>query len=541
MTLLLLVLAGQAFGQAGRYGQNIYVEGEVSGHWAADTVFVTGDIYLPPFEYLEIMPGVRVEFQGYYGFVVQGEELHVVGTPQAPIVFTVNDTTGLHDIYIPDGGWKGITIWGDLGKGLPGPSVDFQHVHIEYAKAIHGQGLMHGGGLYVEGSGQFGFYRTTFFRNQAYLYGGGAYVQHASPGFIHCHFIENKAGHPPSEEETYGAGGGLFGKHSKALLQDSRFEGNWASGVGGGLCLDSADVSVFNNVFKYNYAMIGGAISYLRSAPSTGMANNLVAFNEATFFGGGIAMLTYWGHLVNNTIVYNHTVMGGGIYLNEDARPLFRNTILWGNTAYVPNDYQMFTWDSVSSAHFYYSLVEGGTDGFGGAGFDGDFVSCLQDDPMFMEEGDHPFALQAGSPAIVAGCPDTHELAFIPQKDLAGNARIMNDRIDIGAYELQDDITFVCPDAGQAEEMALQVYPHPATGSSILSFSLCGPARVSLQLHDALGRTTGPSWQKELPAGKHAYSLQELFGRGQLDGGTWYVLSLTAGHRTGRTVVLTTR
>ncbi len=440
--LCLLFVLSAAYGQQVKNGNNLYVEGDVSGHWAADTVFVTGDIHLPPGEYLEILPGVRVEFQGYYGFIVQGDGLDVVGTHDSPVVFSISDTTGLHDIYSPDGGWKGITILGGFGKGIPGPVVDFQHVHVEYAKAIHGEGIMHGGGIYLEGEGQFGFYRTTFFMNQAYLFGGGAYFRQANPVFAYCSIIDNKAGHPPTDAETYGAGGGIFGKHSRGQILNSSFEGNWASGVGGGLAIDSADVAVHNNTFKNNYAMLGGAISYMRSSINSGVYNNLVAYNEATFFGGGICLLTFNGPMYNNTVVYNHTSMGGGLYCNEGATPDIQNSIFWGNTGDTEEiGSQAFIWDSTSEPVFSYSILQYGKENIGGAGIDGDLHECLDEDPLFVEDGDHPFQLQEGSPAIMTGNPDLTD-GILPEVDLAGNPRVQNDRIDMGAYEFQGQHMF---------------------------------------------------------------------------------------------------
>ena len=433
----MLFAVSVAYGQPGNHGNNIYVEGDVSGHWAADTVFVTGDIYLPPGESLEIMAGVRVEFQGYYGFTMQGNGLDAVGTMESPIVFSVSDTTGLHDIYSPDGGWKGITILGESDKGIPGPVVDFQHVHIEYAKAIHGEGMMHGGGLYIEGEGQFGFYRTTLFMNQAYLFGGGAYFQQADPVFYRCRVLQNKAGHPPTDEDLHGAGGGIFGKHSRGQIKHSLFEGNWASGVGGGLAIDSADVAVHKNIFTNNYAMLGGAISYMRSNVDYGMHNNLVADNEATFFGGGICLLTFSGPMYNNTIVHNHTSMGGGLYCNYESFPDIQNTIFWGNTGDTEeNGSQVFVWDSTSEPVFSYTILQHGKENIGGAGIDGDLIECLDADPLFVGEGGHPYQLQEGSPAIMAGNPDLPD-GVLPETDLAGDPRLQNGRIDMGAYEFQ--------------------------------------------------------------------------------------------------------
>lgn len=445
--LICVLVSSVAIGQQARYGNNIYVEGEVSGVWMADTVFVTGDITLPRSEYLEIMPGVFVEFQGYYGFYVRGDGLDAVGTPQAPIVFSVNDTTGLHDIYSPDGGWKGIIILGEQEKGIPGPYVDFQYCHIEYAKAIYGEQYPYGGGLYIQGNGNFSFYKTTFFRNLSYFHGGGAYFLQSNPNFHSCVFMENEAGHPPTELETFGSGGGLFGKHGGGNIIGNTFLYNVATGVGGGLCLDSSDVLIQSNTLKHNYAIIGGGLGYLRSQNNKGIVNNLIAENASTFFGGGIGFITFEGTMLNNSIVNNQSSMGGGMYLNEAASPKIWNSIFWGNQAGVPGQSQVFIWDVWSVPDFYYCNMQYGTDGIGGASFEGEYLDCIEDDPMFTGAGDHPYQLQDLSPAIDAGDPQT-DPAMLPTTDLAGNPRIVGGLIDIGAYEHQGatgelfDVTF---------------------------------------------------------------------------------------------------
>lgn len=53
-----------------------------------------------------------------------------------------------------------------------------------------------------------------------------------------------------------------------------------------------------------------------------------------------------------------------------------------------------------------------------------------------VEYYNHPYSLQDLSPCINMGIPDTTGL-MLPEKDLAGNARIVYDTIDIGAYEAQ--------------------------------------------------------------------------------------------------------
>ena len=455
LIFVLIAFLGALGQQVPRYGNNLYVEGEVSGVWMADTVFVTGDITLPPNESLEIAPGVYVEFQGYYGFLIRGYSFNAEGAAGAPVVFSVQDTTGLHDIYSPDGGWRGITIMGGSKKGDPGPGIEFRHCRIEYAKAIYGESNANGGGVRIEGEGSFLFYKTTFFRNHSYFHGGGAYFKNANVDFYDCLFEDNYAGHPPTELQTFGSGGGLSGLHGGGYVTKSTFLNNEATGLGGGLCLDSSDVVINSNIFKYNFSIIGGGVGYIRSTPEKLIVNNLIAENVGYYFGGGIAFIEFAGKMMNNTIANNASAMGGGMYLNDDASPIVENTIFWGNTAGVEEQSQVFIWDVFSDPGFYYCNMQFGVNGIGGAGFEGDYIGCIETDPLFAGAGDHPYQLLAGSAAINAGDPNL-DPEIMPATDLAGNPRIIGSIIDIGAYEYQgeqDDlftVTFIVTDVDGA-------------------------------------------------------------------------------------------
>lgn len=84
--------------------------------------------------------------------------------------------------------------------------------------------------------------------------------------FGYCTVLDNKAGHPPTDEDLYGPGGRIYGKHYREQILNCHFEENRASGVGSGLALNSADVSLHKNTFKNNYAMLGGCHHYCGQA-----------------------------------------------------------------------------------------------------------------------------------------------------------------------------------------------------------------------------------------------------------------------------------
>jgi len=103
--------------------------------------------------------------------------------------------------------------------------------------------------------------------------------------------------------------------------------------------------------------------------------------------------------------------------------------------------------------------------------------------PMFIGTAFQPYALLRESPFVDAGTLDTTSLK-IPLKDLAGNFRIYNNRIDIGAFEWN-------PGAGigyRPEQAVLSASPNPCVESTNFSFFLRMPGMVAVRITDLQGK-----------------------------------------------------
>jgi hypothetical protein len=215
------------------------------------------------------------------------------------------------------------------------------------------------------------------------------------------------------------------------------------------------------------------------------VSNNLLDQNQALFFGGGIACIRANTTFVNNTIVNNTSSYGGGFYANDSAFPANYNTIFYGNFAY--EGVEVYIWDIYSAPDFYFCNVPGGKEGFSGSGghegYYGIYENNMDTVPLFVGAGEYPFALLKESPFVDAGTPDTLALQ-IPLKDIAGNSRIYNDRIDIGAFEWN-------PGEGiqnVRKRISLSASPNPCSQSTTLSFSLDQPAKISILINDIQGK-----------------------------------------------------
>jgi hypothetical protein len=218
--------------------------------------------------------------------------------------------------------------------------------------------------------------------------------------------------------------------------------------LGGGLYLqNNSDIHFDRNTIINNLADFNGGAAFINT--TTGLlTNNLLANNTASQRGGAIYCYSS-PELINNTIVNNKAALqGGGLYLNGSS-PLHLNGILWGNVqgaTSLPNQVYLFGDDS--DPQFRYCLIEGGSEGFDmslGTTYNGIYENNLSSDPGFIEPsagvghyfevGEASFTLHDDSPCLDSGDPDTDPELY--PTDLAGNPRIDNGCIDIGAYEKQ--------------------------------------------------------------------------------------------------------
>jgi hypothetical protein len=135
--------------------------------------------------------------------------------------------------------------------------------------------------------------------------------------------------------------------------------------------------------------------------------------------------------LTNVTFSGNSATQHGGAMVNYAhdygaSNPGLINTILYGNTA--ASGPQMYNRDATDIT-FAYSLVHDGCPT--GCTDDG---NLLTSDPKFVNAASGDLRLKTGSPAIDVG--DNAAVSGVVT-DLASNPRIVNEIVDMGAYEWQ--------------------------------------------------------------------------------------------------------
>ncbi len=293
----------------------------------------------------------------------------------------------------------------------------------------NGNNEFNGGGIMIAGASPT--IKGNSIVNNLSGSGGGLSVQFGSP-VIEGNFIsQNRAQF----------GGGLylgFCPGSRVVRND--FRGNEGSSGGGAIAFFGAGrVVVENNQFYSNISATQGGAMWIVNEADELIVQNLFVQNISTS-GSEIYSLipqsTTGFRIINNTIVSNNPNTDAAVIadgFNKNA-VLINNIIAAGpgetallcNPIYKDGPPIVQTNDAYSSSGAGYS---------GTCGSDLDRFGNISEDPQFVDALKSDFELLAASPAINAG----KNLSGLPQKDLAGNPRIVGGTIDMGAYEYQGD------------------------------------------------------------------------------------------------------
>jgi hypothetical protein len=221
--------------------------------------------------------------------------------------------------------------------------------------------------------------------------------------------------------------GGILGEN--ATVSSCMIRKNTADYVGG-----AYGVTLNNCIIRENESQIGPA-----GGADSCTLNNCLLVGNYVFDGAGAA---FRSQLNNCTISKNRS------YLANAGSTLFKcsvsNCIVWGN----------FQNDSFFASTVRNTCAQNGvTHGVNG---------CITNNPMFLDEATSNFTLQVLSPCIDRGinaAAPTNASLY----DLAGNPRVVNAVVDMGAYEFQEANNFFIAQNGQTPQAP---YTNWSTASS---------------------------------------------------------------------------
>lgn len=348
--------------------------------------------------------------------------------------------------------------------------------------------------------------------------GGAILIDSTSPRIINCMLLNNTAF---GDTYLYQGGGAInVSDNSSPVIKGNIIRGNYCGHGGGGISFDKgAHGVVENNIIDSNETHGNGGGIALEHNSDPLIINNLIIKNFSYgHFGGGIYTHISNPAIINNTIAYNTTYIeyypgnGGGIGIEGEPYPAIRNCIIWNNisSSYTMNiHFPPMTWMDIS-----YCNVEDDLDHI----YDLKPYTNIDSLPGFMDPENGKFQLLGNSPCINMGTPDTTGL-FLPPEDLSGNDRILEGRVDIGAYENNRASTSLPVMDGTN----FHVYPNPCSGLLVLE---CSKESVHIDLVVRISNVKGEMVKEEqIDAAKKRIPVDI----GNLPDGI-YVLTFTSGH-----------
>lgn len=241
--------------------------------------------------------------------------------------------------------------------------------------------------------------------------------------------------------------GGIYNYNVSPSYNNLVIRNNTATIGGGGMYNNSAPITLTNSVIKDNTAEYGGGIR--NNDSNSKLTNVIISGNSATMSttgagGGGIFNQASAMELTNVLIADNSTNFKGGGFRNLSGNPVFTNVTMANNTAADATAEAMEIEagnPEINNAIIYgtvlgsydsqYSLIEGNTDLTNG-NLD---AGILAPDDVFTDPSSGDYTLKDSSAAIDAGSNALFAGLGANTKDLAGNPRLQNGIIDLGAFE----------------------------------------------------------------------------------------------------------
>jgi hypothetical protein len=230
------------------------------------------------------------------------------------------------------------------------------------------------------------------------------------------------------------------------------------------------------------------------------VTNTLFVKNHDDYYSGyssNAASALYGSkiYFVNCTFADNQSENpdGGNIGVLDNAQMDIYNSILYND---YPAEIYMFNTNNYITNYLSidHSLVDGGeqnikiTTGNNVLYYD---TSNIDTDPLFYGGEEFPYNLSDESPCIDAGTLDLPQfiLDHMPDVDLAGNPRIFNGKIDMGAYEWNPTVGTEQHPTPNAERQTpnLQAYPNPFRTQTTITAKWNKSARVNIEIYNNAG------------------------------------------------------
>lgn len=275
--------------------------GEISENkvWRADTVKVTSDVYIKSGVTLTIEPGTYVEFQGYYGIMIEDSgRLVAIGTKRDSIIFTVADRgrfvsnkdyfkqliiqdseDTIDKVKYKKSGWKGISFcYIDYKEDYLTEPYDYEDVFFDKIS-------------------KFEYCKFEGANDGAIKIRNNSGVKISNSLFINNYLTANLDNNP--------GGAAISCQFSSPIIENNTFKNNFSLSKAGAIyILSNARPIIRKNIFLSNGARSGGAVFWdYMFFTQRGFDNNVFMGNYAV--SGCDIMISFSSRLIahNNTFI----------------------------------------------------------------------------------------------------------------------------------------------------------------------------------------------------------------------------------------------
>jgi hypothetical protein len=305
-----------------------------------------------------------------------------------------------------------------------------------------------GGGVYNNGT--LTITNSTISHNTSLAVDGGGVANEGGEATITNSII--------SDNDADG-GGGVANDGGEVTIENSTISGNHAKaigGPGGGVLNFDGEVTIENSTISGNTAdeRGGGVCNEAWDAPAiVRITNSTISGNTAYSDGGGVWNLAYDEEVVATVSIAHSTISGntaaehgGGVWNRYFGRVYFSHSIVSGNTANDGREVYNYGYAYADYFNLFGDSSETNSEAFSGFWPWGSDITATSNgtDPTALggilwplaDNGGptETHALFPGSPALDAGDPDFDPPPEYDQRG-PGFPRVLNDVIDIGAYE----------------------------------------------------------------------------------------------------------
>ncbi|TKJ39985.1 hypothetical protein CEE37_09625 [candidate division LCP-89 bacterium B3_LCP] len=286
----------------------IFVSGETTGIWSADTILVVGDVRVPQEDSLLIEPGVKVLFAMDCCILVDtNATLTAIGTETEPILF---------DQYQPLVHMKGLRLWYASSR------TQLQYCTFKRGHATGGGSDNNGGAIYC-------YHTNPTITNciidscVASSSGGAIYCDNASPTISYNEIIRNSAND----------GGAIYCYYSSPVISENVIIENGCSSLAAGIYCNNSDATILGNTIQDNISGndVGGI--YCTNSDGTVINGNNISGNSAQDDCGGVYFynsdVTLSENIIQGNSAWDHC---GGIYC-DDSEAIITGNYISSNTS----------------------------------------------------------------------------------------------------------------------------------------------------------------------------------------------------------------